>query len=267
MEKKKEYQHFIEDHTKYGAKHCNLEKSQWGLGSDPFRETHGKALETEVVHLIHGYKGRILDIGCGQAHILSLVSSEFNEAIGIDISKTRVHQSRRRLRGKGISILLCNAGELPFDRECFNLVCATEVIEHVFSDKCMLREIWRVLKLDGVLVLSTPNAWNFDRFSYLAFNLLKGRRLRLSGDFPENLLIREHIRFFNTFLLKQRLMECGFKILVMRGVGFKLPSTMCRHLPDSYPVHLFARMLNLLGRLFSIFSQTLLVVATSERMK
>jgi len=54
MVEKRKYRDFYENHVLYGAKHCDLEMSQWGVGSDPFREERGQALTEEVARQVLG---------------------------------------------------------------------------------------------------------------------------------------------------------------------------------------------------------------------
>lgn len=53
-----------------------------------------------------------------------------------------------------------NGKDLPFEKHFFDSVFCGEVIEHVFNPREVLREINRVLKEDGILLLTVPFCWN-----------------------------------------------------------------------------------------------------------
>ena len=67
---------------------------------------------------------------------------------------------------------------LPFKSACFDGVNLTEVIEHIENQAQLIREIARVLKPDGVVVISTPNVLNLHsrvRFLFTGFPARAGQ--------------------------------------------------------------------------------------------
>jgi SAM-dependent methyltransferase len=62
----------------------------------------------------------------------------------------------QRLRAQGGAALTGDVSALPFRNETFDLVCACDVIEHVTDDRAVFREVSRVLKDEGVLLLAVP---------------------------------------------------------------------------------------------------------------
>jgi 2-polyprenyl-3-methyl-5-hydroxy-6-metoxy-1,4-benzoquinol methylase len=54
---------------------------------------------------------------------------------------------------------ICLATELPFKDASYDTVLVTQVIEHVADHQALLREAFRVLRRDGVLILSGPMYW------------------------------------------------------------------------------------------------------------
>lgn len=108
---------------------------------------------------------RVLDIGC-QYGVFSFFLSEKGASVtGIDISKKWVERclreaSTRRDCSK-MEFRICDAQELAFDDESFDIVVCTEVIEHVDYAGNVLSEINRVLVPGGILVLGTPNTGSY----------------------------------------------------------------------------------------------------------
>lgn len=101
----------------------------------------------------------VLDLGCGVGfgtYLLS-VKGKSKEVIGIDISKEAIDWATSHYRRPKISFLSTDASRLTFRNNTFDVVCAFEIIEHVEDYTLLLKEIYRVLKPKGTLIISTPN--------------------------------------------------------------------------------------------------------------
>lgn len=93
--------------------------------------------------------GRMLDIGCGNKPFETVFSGNVSAHFGCDI----VQSSGSR------ADVICPATELPFKDESYGTVLITQVIEHVADHQALLREAFRVLASDGILILSGPMYW------------------------------------------------------------------------------------------------------------
>ena len=95
---------------------------------------------------------RILDVGCGTGANLKMLAG-FGSAEGVDISPQAVDFCRER----GLdSVKLGAIEELPYENDSFDLVTALDVVEHLDDDVAGLREMRRVLRRDGRLLLFVP---------------------------------------------------------------------------------------------------------------
>jgi SAM-dependent methyltransferase len=95
---------------------------------------------------------KILDVGCGTGANLKMLA-DFGAAEGVDISPQAVEFCRER----GLdSVKLGAAEQLPYENDSFDLVTALDVIEHLDDDVAGLREIRRVLRRDGRVLLFVP---------------------------------------------------------------------------------------------------------------
>lgn len=96
----------------------------------------------------------ILDIGTSTGSNLRLLQElGYSKVWGIDRSQEAVAFCRTRALG---SIEVGDACALPFANDHFDLVLATDVIEHVDDDLCALREVHRVLKPGGFAIITVP---------------------------------------------------------------------------------------------------------------
>jgi SAM-dependent methyltransferase len=95
---------------------------------------------------------RILDVGCGTGANLKMLAA-FGNAEGVDISPQAVDFCHER----GLdSVKLGAIEQLPYDDDSFELVTALDVIEHLDDDIAGLREMRRVLRRDGRILVFVP---------------------------------------------------------------------------------------------------------------
>lgn len=97
--------------------------------------------------------GRVLDNGCGVGAYLERLAEQALAGHGLEFDWERAQAARRR-----VDNVVQAAGErLPYASASFDLVLSHEVLEHVADDRQSAREIVRVLRPGGRLVLFVPN--------------------------------------------------------------------------------------------------------------
>lgn len=111
--------------------------------------------------------GQLLDIGCGSKPYRSLFTVDAYIGLDIDSETTRK---------RGIADHLYDGTKFPFPDESFNSALCNQVLEHVFNPNDFLREINRVLKPNGKLLLTVPFVWDeheqpYDYARYSSFGL------------------------------------------------------------------------------------------------
>lgn len=137
----------------------------------------------------------ILDIGCYDGTFLSLIKNRNNRFYGIEASDYGAKEST----DKGINVeqfFFDDNTRFPFGNNFFDLIVAGEIIEHIYDTDFFLEEIYRLLKPDGKLLISTPNIASFGRRLMLLFGI--NPILEIS---PNEKNSSGHIRYFtfNTF--------------------------------------------------------------------
>ena len=109
-------------------------------------------------------EGLILDVGCGFGYgsaMLLQMCAKASTVVAIDASSTALSYAKRH-HPEPI-YMRADAQGLPFKDMSFDSVVALEVIEHVDNDTYLLREVHRVLRDEGILILSTPNVDHLGR--------------------------------------------------------------------------------------------------------
>jgi 2-polyprenyl-6-hydroxyphenyl methylase/3-demethylubiquinone-9 3-methyltransferase len=101
--------------------------------------------------------GRVLDLGCAQGNAGLLLAEQGWDVVAVDLRVEFLQYARMKYERGAHVCLAANAAELPFVAACFDLVLWGEMIEHVAFPEQILAEIFRVLRRDGYLLLSTPN--------------------------------------------------------------------------------------------------------------
>jgi 2-polyprenyl-3-methyl-5-hydroxy-6-metoxy-1,4-benzoquinol methylase len=119
------------------------------------RESYLRTAKSQV-RLIQKYAGgtNLLDIGCAQGFFLFSASQAGYITKGIEISRDAAEYARREF---GLDIETKPFEELRFAENHFDVVTLWQVLEHVPYPLMILREVHRILKPGGLLVVSTPD--------------------------------------------------------------------------------------------------------------
>ena len=104
---------------------------------------------------------RVLDVACGEGYGSSIVAPVAKAVVGVDISRESVEHAQRKYPSENLSFVEASAADLPFGDNEFDLVMSFETIEHHDLHEEMMSEIRRVLKPDGMLIISSPNKQHY----------------------------------------------------------------------------------------------------------
>jgi SAM-dependent methyltransferase len=109
---------------------------------------------TEIKRINLSADAAILDIGTGTgANLRLLKEMGFRNVVGLDASPDAI----RFCELKGLAkVNLGTADAMPFSDKAFDFIMATDVIEHIDDDRAALRDIARVLRPGGSLLLTVP---------------------------------------------------------------------------------------------------------------
>jgi ubiquinone/menaquinone biosynthesis C-methylase UbiE len=100
----------------------------------------------------------VLDAGCGTGYGSAELANEARSVTGIDLSFEAANYAAANYRLlPNLHFATASCEQLPFRPEAFDLVAGFEVIEHLAGYRAFVTEAARVLKPDGLFVVSTPN--------------------------------------------------------------------------------------------------------------
>ena len=154
----------------------------------------------------------MLDIGAGAGisrpdWMHAMIASVASEAVGVELDKALVRQAT----GKGFNVVAANAETMDLGRT-FQVVWAGELIEHLSCAGGFLDAARRHLEPDGLLVLTTPNAFAVSNFVYRI-----GGRARVNP---------EHTCWYDETTLSRLLQRHGYDIVEVGYIGHRTPGRL-----------------------------------------
>lgn len=129
---------------------------------DPAFAERAQVILSTVENRKHNH---ILEVGCGRGFYMKTLSQlpGVTKIEGIDINPHYVAIAQNFAKHKKVHIQQASAYKLPFKSNSFDIVISTEVLEHLEDDTTAVREMYRVLKPGGRLLITVPN----ERFPFL----------------------------------------------------------------------------------------------------
>jgi len=182
------------------AYHSKTSKQTKTIKDDNFTY---RILLTVINKNLKGKNKRILDIGCGAGTLSFYLANKGHDVLGIDISQKAISECLNSKKVLGLKNLRFQQIDFPnnYPKEKFDEVLFTEVIEHLEDDKKALNAIYRVLRPNGLMILSTPS------------NKAPLYQLGLVEEFDRKV---GHLRRYELNQLKNLVVDAGFKITETR---------------------------------------------------
>jgi len=129
---------------------------------------------------LHFFSGNLLDIGCGKLPYKKYIleNSDVTKYIGLDIESALEYDNEIKPHFNW------DGKTMPFENNSFDCAFGTEVLEHCPEPEIVLKEVFRVIKPEGVFFFSVPFLWNLhetphDEYRYTPYSL--ERHLKNSG--------------------------------------------------------------------------------------
>jgi SAM-dependent methyltransferase len=99
---------------------------------------------------------RVLDAGCGVGYGAARLAATAENVVGVDVSDDAIDYARAHYGAPNLSFAVMDVTALALESASFDIACSFETIEHVDDAERAVGEVARILRDDGVLVVSTP---------------------------------------------------------------------------------------------------------------
>ena len=98
-----------------------------------------------------------LDVGCGTGYGAAVLAQSARRVLALDVSAESVAFAKKNYPACNAEFLVADCCQIPLSPQTVDTAVCFEVIEHLAEQAALLEEVRRVLRPDGLLVISTPN--------------------------------------------------------------------------------------------------------------
>lgn len=99
----------------------------------------------------------VLDVASGDGYGTNLLAKKAEKVWGLDIDNQSIHNAIKVYKTENLKFDIGSITKMPYPNNMFDVVVCFETIEHIIEYDQALTEMKRVLKKDGILLMSTPN--------------------------------------------------------------------------------------------------------------
>lgn len=134
-------------------------KNEWTgerLETYIFNETTFEHLHRYAIVLEMVKDKNVLDIACGEGYGTNILSKKAKHITGVDIDQPTIEKAKNKYKSTNIEFVCSSALHTPFPDNNFELITCFETIEHLDNHSSFIKELKRILRPDGVLIISTP---------------------------------------------------------------------------------------------------------------
>lgn len=122
-------------------------RASLGISGEPIYRAAGRILADR-----HPGGGTLLDVGCGTGNLWRFVSDKFDRYVGADV----VRYDGFPVGAEFLAVDL-DTGRVPAADASADVVAAIETIEHVENPRAFVRELARIVRPGGLILITTPN--------------------------------------------------------------------------------------------------------------
>ena len=175
-----------------------------------------KQMGDTVIRFVKRYiplKGNILDYGCGPGFLIEKLLQDGRSCWGLDSVESNIRIIKSKFDGHPHFMGAFHAHKLPtaIPNGMFDTVFLIETIEHLLQDDLpiILKELYRITKAGGNLIITTPNNENLDASKVICPNC--------SSIFH----LMQHVNSWTTNSLSNLMTEAGFRKIICTSTTFR----------------------------------------------
>lgn len=109
------------------------------------------------IALNHVAGKRVLDIACGEGYGSHLMAKKAAHVIGVDIDEQVIQDAQEKYIAPNLRFVQGDVTKIPIEDATIDVVISFETIEHTAHHTAMMTEVRRVMKENGVLIISSPD--------------------------------------------------------------------------------------------------------------
>jgi 2-polyprenyl-3-methyl-5-hydroxy-6-metoxy-1,4-benzoquinol methylase len=103
----------------------------------------------------------VLDIACGSGYGSLILAGSAEKVYGVDVDEATIKYAQEKYHKKNIEYKVGDGAQIPLSDNSVDVVVSFETIEHIKNYHQFIKEVKRVLKKDGLAIISTPNDLEF----------------------------------------------------------------------------------------------------------
>lgn len=174
----------------------------------------------EAIIAVEGSGDSILDIGCGNGHLLYQFANRFSKLVGLELSKGRLSQAAINLADFDFVPYLGSAENMhSIESDSIDRIVSADTIEHIPDLYAATSEMCRVLKPGGIVVINTPNIAFIKKRITLLLGYFPATSQRNEGLGGDVLFDGGHFHYLTFRSLSLLLVRAGFRIEKKIGYG------------------------------------------------
>lgn len=210
--------------------------SEYSFSSSEFKKLD--YIVESIQKLSAGASMHLLDLGCGNGNVSTVLASFGHDVLGIDMSEDCIRYAtslKSKYCLKNCNFQLGNASDVQRLGRSFDAVICSEVLEHAYEPISILFAAHAVLKQDGILIVTVPNGYGPFEVSNKLWGLIPKNKhiarlcMSLKYRLPREANVQsvntsgegsQHVQFFTKKRLYRLFETTGFKIINSRSSDF-----------------------------------------------
>lgn len=121
---------------------------------------------------------KVLDIASGSGYGSLVLAGSAEKVVGVEVDALSVEYAKKHYIRSNLTFMVGDGVDIPLEDDTMDAVVTFETIEHIRDYRKFLQEVKRVLKPNGILIISTPNDKEFAEGNHFHYHEFTHRELK-----------------------------------------------------------------------------------------